>query len=52
MTRASPQAGRADELEYSAEKDAPVPAWNLDELDESSDLASVRLAYGRTDEPG
>ena len=32
------------------EADAPIAAWNLDELDQSSDLEFLRSASSRADE--
>jgi hypothetical protein len=34
---------------YAEEPDAPI-AWSLDELDQSSDLESLRSAWSRMDE--
>jgi hypothetical protein len=34
------------------EPDALAAAWSLDELEQSSDLESLRSAWSRTDEPG
>jgi hypothetical protein len=40
----------ADAVLSDEEDDAPVVAWSLDELDQLSDLDSVRSAWGHTDE--
>jgi hypothetical protein len=39
-------------LSAATESNAPVDAWSLDELEQLSDLESVRQAWGRQDEPG
>ena len=44
-------AHSADAVLFHEEEDAPVVAWSLDELDQLSDLDSVRSARGHTDEP-
>jgi hypothetical protein len=37
-------------MTFHEDAEEPVSAWRLDELDQLSDLESVRSAWGRTDD--
>ena len=46
------RASHDDAILSFEEPDAPIVAWNLDELDQSSDLDFLRSAWSRADEAG
>ena len=46
------RASHDDAILSFEEPDAPIVAWNLDELDQWSDLEFLRSAWSRADEAG
>jgi hypothetical protein len=50
MSMQSHRAFADDAILSGEETDTPIVAWNLDELDQSSDLEFLRSAWSRADE--
>jgi hypothetical protein len=46
----APHELAADALESADDTDAPITAWDIDELDQYSDLDSVHWARDRADD--
>jgi hypothetical protein len=42
---------RAPAVQFPAEFEESAAAWSLDELEQLSDLESIRSAWSRTDDP-
>ena len=52
MNLRNTRASGDDAILSFEDPDAPIVAWNLDELDQSSDLDFLRSAWSRADEAG
>jgi hypothetical protein len=52
MSMQNRHAAADDAILAFDEADAPIAAWNLDELDQSSDLEFLRSPWSRADERG